>query len=110
VPEPVLGIAERRQWDRLKLAIPMFIRGTDQHGKRFIELATALNISAGGALIAVRRYLQPDSAISLDIPSSPLLQAAALPEAVHTMEGRLLRVTMADRHCLAGVEFARPLS
>jgi len=33
----------------------MFVRSRDEKGKEFLEFATALNVSAGGALVAVRR-------------------------------------------------------
>jgi len=42
---------ERRSWPRLPLAIPVFVRSRDEKGKEFLEFATALNVSAGGALI-----------------------------------------------------------
>ena len=48
---------ERRKWPRLALAIPVFVRSRDEKGKEFLEFATALNVSAGGALVAVRRSL-----------------------------------------------------
>ena len=41
---------DRRQWERLPLAIPVFVRGIEPSGKQFIEFATALDISVGGAL------------------------------------------------------------
>jgi len=52
-------MAERRGWDRLPISIPFFIRGTKSNGEAFLEFATALNLSAGGLLLASRRYLDP---------------------------------------------------
>ena len=40
---------ERREWSRLPLPIPIFVRSHEQDGKDFLEFATALNISAGGS-------------------------------------------------------------
>jgi hypothetical protein len=37
------------------LAIPVFVRSRDEKGREFLEFATALNISAGGMLVAVMR-------------------------------------------------------
>ena len=48
---------ERRKWARLPLAIPVFVRSRDGKGKEFLEFATALNVSAGGMLVAIRRIL-----------------------------------------------------
>ena len=97
---------ERRKWSRLPLAIPVFVRSRDDKGKEFLEFATALNVSAGGMLLAVRRLLRPSAPISLEIPSAPL---ASLPRASRTLRAKALRVSHADGYCLMGLKFLRPL-
>src|SRR3989440_12837818 len=86
---------ERRRWTRLPLAIPVFVRSRDEKGKEFLEFATALNISAGGALVAVRRSLPLSAQVSLEIPSAPLAATAALPRAARTLRARTVRVSHA---------------
>ena len=61
---------ERRQWPRLALAIPVFVRGSDREGSEFLDLGTILNISAGGALFATHKLLQQGSRILLEIPAA----------------------------------------
>lgn len=100
---------ERRKWVRLPLAIPVFVRSRDDRGKEFLEFATALNIGAGGALIAVRRPLPHSAQVLLEIPSAPLATAAKLPKAARTIRARALRVTNADGYHLLGLKFSRPL-
>ena len=100
---------ERRKWIRLPLAIPVFVRYRDDQGREFLEFATALNISAGGALVAVRRSLPPTAQLVLEIPSAPLAAAAALPPAARTLRARTLRVSHADGYHLLGLRFSRPL-
>jgi len=65
------GRRERRRFDRLPLAVPLFVRGVDEVGNEFLEFANALNISAAGVLLAVRRTLPRFSRVSLEIPSAP---------------------------------------
>lgn len=101
--------AERRQWPRLPLAIPVFVRSRDDKGKEFLEFATALNISASGVLVAVRRSLPPSARILLEIPSAPLAATANLPRASRTIRARCVRVTHAEGYHLVGLKFARPL-
>lgn len=101
--------AERRSWPRLPLAIPVFVRSRDEKGKEFLEFATALNVSAGGALVAVRRALPLSAQVLLEIPSAPLSSANLLPKASRTMRARMVRVTHADGYYLAGLKFSRPL-
>jgi PilZ domain-containing protein len=61
---------ERRQWPRLALAIPVFVRGSDREGNEFLDLGTILNISAGGALFAIHKNLPHGSRVSLEIPAA----------------------------------------
>jgi hypothetical protein len=103
------AIPERRQWPRLPLAIPVFVRSRDEKGKEFLEFATALNISASGALLAVRRSLPASARILLEIPSAPLAATAKLPKASRTLRARCVRVTHAEGYHLLGLKFSRPL-
>jgi hypothetical protein len=100
---------ERRKWPRLPIAIPVFVRSRDEKGKEILEFATALNISAGGALVAVRRSLPLSTQVLLEIPSAPLAVANSLPKAARNLRARILRVDHADGYHLVGLKFSRPL-
>jgi len=100
---------ERREWVRLPLAVPVFVRSRDQNGKDFLEFATALNISAGGALVAVHRALRPAAQVSLEIPSAPLAASAPVPKNSRNFRAKIVRVTHADGYHLLGLKFAQPL-
>jgi hypothetical protein len=108
VPEPVPQ-QERRQWERLPLAVPVFVRGRDERGKDFLEFATALNISAGGALVAMGHVLVPGSAVSLEVPSGPTPGAEGVPNAVRRLRARLCRVEHSNQHQMLAFKFSRPL-
>jgi len=100
---------ERRKWPRLPLAIPVFVRSHDGNGKEFLEFATALNVSAGGMLLAVRRALPSPSEVLLEIPSAPVAALTSLPKTARNLRAKTLRSTQsADCHLL-GLKFARPL-
>lgn len=100
---------ERRKWARLPLAIPVFVRSCDESGKEFLEFATALNVSAGGVLVAVRRSLPLPAQVLLEIPSAPLLSANHLPKVHRTMQARTLRVTHAEGYHLVALKFSHAL-
>ena len=100
---------ERRKWSRLPLAIPVFVRSRDPEGKEFLEFATALNVSAGGMLVAVRRVMPPVSEIQLEIPSAPLSAVALIPNASRDLRAKTLRTTPAEGYYLLGLKFSRPL-
>ena len=100
---------ERRKWTRLPLAIPVFVRSRDGKGKEFLEFATALNVSAGGMLVAMRRVLPSMAQINLEIPSAPVAALALLPRAARTLRAKALRTTPGEGYYLLGLKFARPL-
>ena len=101
--------SERRKWARLPLAIPVFVGSRDSSGKEFLEFATALNVSAGGMLVAMRRALPAIAQVRLEIPSAPVAALALLPRASRTLRARALRTTPADGYYLLGLKFSRPL-
>jgi hypothetical protein len=84
----------------------VFVRSRDQEGKEFIEFATAWNVSAGGALIAVRRSLRLSSQVLLEIPSAP---AATAPSRSSRLQAKTKWVSHAEGYHLVGLKFTHPL-
>lgn len=107
MPRRILPV-ERREWDRLPISVPFFVRGSKSTGEEFLEFATALNLSAGGVLLATRRYLDPGTRISLEVPVA-LVNKAQLPHSVSQLHATVLRCTP-ERQCfLLGLQFDEPL-
>jgi hypothetical protein len=100
--------SDRREWDRLPISIPFFVRGKKATGEEFLEFATALNLSAGGVLLATRRYLEPGTQISLEIPVA-LVNKAQLPRSVSLLHATVLRCTADRQYFLLGLRFSEPL-
>ena len=101
--------AERRRWPRLPLAIPVFVRSGAETGKEFLEFATALNVSAGGMLVAVRRSIPSTAQVLLEIPSAPFAALAALPRVARSFRAKVLRMQHGEGYNLVGLKFSRPL-
>ena len=101
---------EKRKWARLQLAIPVFVRTRDESGKDSLEFATAINISPGGALVAVRRSLPKSALVSLEIPSAPIGPSDGLKASARIMQAKAIWVMHLDDFHLLGLKFARPLS
>ena len=93
----------------MPLAIPVFVRSRDNGGKDFLEFATALNVSAGGALVAVHRALRPAAQVSLEIPSAPLAATAPAPKSAKNLRAKIVRVTHGEGYHLLGLKFHHPL-
>lgn len=99
--------AERRRWERLKVTIPVFVRGTDKQGKEFVEFTSMLNVSAGGGLIVMRHgAMSPRARISVEVPTAPWPQSES---GVKTFQGKLVRVRAESGYYLAALRFTRPL-
>lgn len=105
----VKSYKERRNWERLPLAIPVFVRTKDGEGRELLEFATALNVSAGGVLLAVKRSLPLSSQVSLEIPSAPLVSTADLPAAARNLRARSVWTSHGDGYQLAGLKFTHAL-
>lgn len=103
-----LQVRERRQWERIGLAVPLFVRGNDDRGLEFLELGTALNISAGGVLLAVPRPLPRAKRVSVETPSLPPLENCPTPP-TQRLRARVTRVMPFPGYTLCGIKFSRPL-
>lgn len=109
VPNNVLNKDERK-WPRLHLSIPVFIRSRERGGKDSLEFATAINISAGGALVVVRRPLPHSATVSLEIPSAPIGPYDGSRTGSRTMQAKAVWMTHFNDYHLLGLKFVRPLS
>lgn len=100
---------ERRRSQRIRLQIPIFVRGLNQRDIEFLELAKTLNISSVGAKLIGRLPLRRDDIISLTIPapipSSPEFGGVGTPP----IQARVLRLEVGGELDMAAVEFVRPL-
>jgi hypothetical protein len=86
----------------------MFIRG-ESGKRRVLELATAVNISAGGTLIAAKRSFPVSSWVDIEIPHGPIGDHALLEKAVTSMRAQVLRCTPVARAYLLAFKFEKPL-
>src|SRR4029077_19414405 len=85
------------------------VRSHAEANKEFLEFATALNVSAGGMLIAVRRSIPSSAQVLLEIPSAPLAALAALPRVARNLRARVLRMQHGEGYNLVAMKFSRPL-
>jgi hypothetical protein len=101
--------SERRKWTRLPLAIPVFVRSWDRKSNEYLEFATALNVSAGGMLVAVRKTPALTAPLRLEIPSAPVSATALIPKPSRGLRARIVRSTPVNGYNLLGLKFSRPL-
>ena len=100
---------ERRRWERLSLAIPVFVRGISGPGKELVEFCTLLNESAGGALLLIRRSLRHRSRVSLEMPLAPTQRNMKFRRTIRIPKARVVPIIPVNGWSLCGLQFARPL-
>jgi hypothetical protein len=101
--------SQQRQAPRIRIQIPVFLRGTDALGTGFIELTKTLNISSTGACIASSHLLQMEQVIQLTIPT-PSPSTDLVPHETPPISARVRRQESAGELRIFGLEFLRPLS
>jgi PilZ domain len=104
-----LNATQRRGSPRIRLQVPVFVRGKDPSGAEFIELTKTLNISATGACIASTHMLRPDQVIYLAIPAPSPVSSSVVPNETPPIAARVLRQENAGEMRLFGLEFLRAL-
>src|SRR5262245_60268689 len=104
-----LSPAERRRSQRIRLQVPLFIRGSDDGGSEFVDLTKTVNISATGAFLASRRPLHINQILRITIPVSSESFSGLIPSETPPSQARVCWVSDAGDTRLAGVEFSKPL-
>jgi PilZ domain len=98
-----------RRSPRLRLQVPVFVRGTDVSGAQFVELTKTVNISANGACIACVHVLRPEQIIHLTIPAPSPSSPSLVPSETPPIRAKVLRYTAIGDMRLFGLDFLRPL-
>jgi c-di-GMP-binding flagellar brake protein YcgR len=102
-------LAERRRFPRIRLQVPMFIRGRDAHGEEYLDLAKTLDISATGAFLTMERSIRANDIVSLTIPAPPSSSTGLVPASTPPIQARVRRLQPTGDALLVGVEFLKPL-
>jgi hypothetical protein len=100
---------QRRQSPRIRLQVPIFLRGTDSSGVEFIELTKTLNIGSAGACITSTHILQLDQIVHLTVPAPSPTSSSLVPNETPPIAAKVLRQEAAGDMRLFGLEFLRPL-
>jgi hypothetical protein len=69
-----------------------------------------MNVSAGGALVVVRRSLPLAARVLLEIPSPPSPAMDVRGKNSRVLQARTVRVTHAEGYHMVGLRFSRPLA
>lgn len=103
------SVTERRRFHRIRLQIPLFIRGTDASGNEFLELAKTLDISCSGARIVSPRPLQHQEILYLTVPAPIPPSPKSAECGTGPISARVRRIDRSDEIEVASVEFLRLL-
>jgi hypothetical protein len=104
-----LDQSQRRRSPRIRLQVPVFLRGSDASGVEFIELTKTLNIGAAGACITSGHILRVDQVVYLTVPAPSPTSSGLVPNETPPIAARILRQEVVGDMRLFGLEFLRPL-
>ena len=100
---------QTRAASRIRIQIPVFLRGHDAKGVEFIELTKTLNISARGACIASMHMLRPGQTVHLTIPSPTTASSSLVPSETPPIAAKVRREQAFGDLKVFGLEFLRSL-
>ena len=103
------NLAERRRSSRIRLQVPLFLRGIDANGTEFVDLTKTVDISTTGACLASRRSLKTDQLLRITIPVSSEPISGMIPSETPPIQARVRRMVSAGETTLVGVEFLTAL-
>lgn len=103
--EPVYS----RATSRIRLQVPVFVRGSDATGVDFIELTRTLNISSRGACITCSHHLRVNQVVHLTIPAPAPSSSSMVPSETPPITAKVRRQQDLGDLRIFGLEFLRPL-
>ncbi len=106
---PRVDSSGSRRSARIRLQVPVFLRGSDTSGAEFIELTKTLNISATGACITSVHVLRPDQTVHLTIPAPSPAASSLIPSETPPIVAKVRRLDFLGEVRLFGLEFLHPL-
>lgn len=106
---PRVDSSESRRSSRIRIQVPVFLRGSDASGVEFIELTKTLNISATGACITSVHLLRPDQKVHLTIPAPSPASSSLIPSETPPIVAKVRRLDHLGELRLFGLEFLHPL-
>jgi hypothetical protein len=101
--------AQSRASSRIRIQIPVFLRGSDAKGLEFIELTRTLNISARGACIVSAHLLRVNQTVQLTIPAPPPSNSSLVPSETPPILAKVRRHELLGDLRVFGLEFLRSL-
>lgn len=104
-----VGPPSTRRSPRIRLQVPVFVRGMDASGAEFIELTKTLNISATGACITSAHIIRPDQVVHLTIPAPLPASSSLVPSETPPIAAKVVRQDSAGEMRLFGLEFLHAL-
>jgi hypothetical protein len=98
-----------RTSSRIRLQVPVFLRGADATGADFIELTRTLNISARGACITSSHLLHINQIVHLTIPAPAPASSSMVPSETPPITAKVRRQQDLGDLRVFGLEFLRSL-
>ena len=106
-----MAFQEKRAHYRLKIRVPVFVKGRDAGGEEFYELTHTTNVSARGATFSCNRTLGINEEVQIIIPAPVDVQSKGTKETEFKFPARITRIESdpGTQEQRVSVHFDRPL-
>jgi hypothetical protein len=87
---------DKRKLRRVRVALPVKVRGANSDGIQFEELTRSIDINANGVLFLLQQDLKKGSRLKLSLPLPRSMQKTAVSKQVSETEGVVVRIEDSD--------------
>ena len=92
----VESFQDKRRLSRIRIALPIRVRGTNCKGIQFEEMTRSIDVNGDGALFLLNQDLKKGMRLKLSLPLPRSMQKSAVSKAVYETEAVVVRIEVSD--------------
>ncbi|MEW5976833.1 MAG: PilZ domain-containing protein [Acidobacteriota bacterium] len=89
---------EKRRLKRVRIGLPVRVRGTNAGGVQFEEMSRSVDVSADGALFLLKQDLKRGTCVTLSLPLPRSMQRTLASKPAYETEAVVVRIEMTSDH------------
>lgn len=91
-PQITESFEDKRRLRRIRISLPVRIRGTNSEGIQFEEMCRSIDVNANGALFLISQDLKKGTRLRLSLPLPRSMQKTAASKPVYETDAVVARV------------------
>jgi hypothetical protein len=96
-PPPVIeSFQDKRRLSRIRIALPIRVRGSNSQGIQFEEMARSIDVNGDGALFLLKQDLKKGMRLRLSLPLPRSMQKTAASKPVYETDATVVRIETSE--------------